>query len=430
MAPKKRGNKSAKAIPPALKQALANARKRKESIVVFIRDDLLLSEDTGLVTPSLGDIAHGDAFPDLRALLEARLEDDATERARLEQVARASFPTALQAWRGTIALQLFDRFAKGGPGMANLPPKDASVKQKLHWLSLATTLFMCTRALDGSCADCADDVDDDDNAPDYDKMMRYPYVLSHKCLRGSDSATDDTPRAWSPATLAPDSSRTRLVADLVRASGLDPASATYQDMDACDARLTCKLCLEKNLLDADCASTWWDCMGHFDAAHSGVDVNPVMPLPCELRYPVGGRVDWVRLNPTAEAKARELAPRRTKDFGLAWRCVSCPAPFKVFQHRSIAEGHGLMWHGLGREAVQRGEGFVTVDNYLNVDGPELVYIWQLRQAGLSQYFPTPELDAFYFKKLIKMFGKIPTTFPSRPAEKCAWSKFNQPGKRG
>ncbi|KZV95746.1 hypothetical protein EXIGLDRAFT_765946 [Exidia glandulosa HHB12029] len=53
-----------------------------------------------------------------------------------------------------------------------------------------------------------------------------------------------------------------------------------------------------------------------------------MPLPYELRYPIGGRVDWARLNPTAKAKARELAPRRMKDFGLAWRCVSCPAPFK------------------------------------------------------------------------------------------------------
>lgn len=64
----------------------------------------------------------------------------------------------------------------------------------------------------------------------------------------------------------------------------------------------------------------------------------------------------------------------------------------------------------------RGEHFHMQDNYVNADLGDLVYIWQLRKAGLQEYFATRELDNFYFDKLIRLFGKIPVTFPSQPAE--------------
>lgn len=328
---KTRGGKAGKKVPAALKKALANGRKRKESVLAFLRDECLLREDTALVTPSLGDIVQGDHFPDLQALLDAKLENDVLERTRLGQVARTTFPSALLAWKRVISVQLFDRLASGGSGVEGMPTCSGD-EEKLRWLALATTMFVCTREHDGTCVETSD--------ASYDRLMRYPYILAHKCLRGSDSTTEDKPRAWSAAALAPDAARRRLIVDLVRASGLDAATAIAEDMDAQDARLVCRLCLEKNLVDADGVGNWWNCLAHFDGAHSGRNINPAMPLPYELRFPREGQVQWVRLNAQAEATARQLSPRPARESTTAWRCISCPS--KVFKDWPIAESHATV----------------------------------------------------------------------------------------
>lgn len=225
----------------------AGIKKRQEAVQELLWE-LRVFEDRALVLPALSDVIQGDGFPDLRALLEPGLVRKAVERKRLEAAARASFPAALEAWRHSLGIELYDWLA------AHIPERYTaqSDEAKLQHLYLATTQFFCAESTRGNC--------DDDSDTWYDKRMRYPYVLKHVCQTAWFHTELDAGEHWTPGGLSPDDEHGDVVAGLVRASGLDPATASRDDMDALDPRLICRACLEKNFVDADCVSSWWNCV--------------------------------------------------------------------------------------------------------------------------------------------------------------------------
>ncbi|EJD45419.1 hypothetical protein AURDEDRAFT_184850 [Auricularia subglabra TFB-10046 SS5] len=383
--------------------AAATSRARDEAVARFIREQCMLREDLQGAIPTIHDLNDVE-FADLAALRKPALETDDVERARLEQVALASFPDELRTFRSANALKLYMWLADCNPRQFS---STKSPDDQIAYLELATTTFICLKSLEGQCPDPAP----------FSKAKHYPYVLSHACLQGGTHDSDmPEGRPWAPCALMPHDDDSEIIVDIVRACGLDPTTATLEEMDKLDARLACKACLERNMHEADGISNWWGCLGHFHATHCGdQDPNPLAPrLPADLVTLKRG--DWIRLNPVAEAKAREICPALTKDQMTSWRCALCRRAPTILKTWSLAQSHVEIVHGA---RAAKGTNLIAQDNYVeHYEDP--VYVWQLRKAGLQEYFDSRALDKLYFDKLIKIFGKVPTTFPNRPAEKCSW----------
>lgn len=209
----------------------------------------VLNVEIAPLFPEVGDIQPGGAnFPALVPLMYRTDLDDpnmAEELHRLEQVALASFPAALIAWRRSLGIQLYDHVA--AQHMGNQLGLDASLsdEHKLHWLGLATTVFKCDKPF--WCPTR--------NKSLHPNIYRFPSVLSHGCQReiGEDILLS---QPWSPRGLVFDDRRALIIQDLVIAAGLDPSTATAADMDEADPRVVClsKACPEPK------AMIWWDCV--------------------------------------------------------------------------------------------------------------------------------------------------------------------------
>ncbi|EJD45411.1 hypothetical protein AURDEDRAFT_165626 [Auricularia subglabra TFB-10046 SS5] len=121
------------------------------------------------------------------------------------------------------------------------------------------------------------------------KATHYPYVLSQPCYQGG---THDKKfpkgRPWVPDEIALSELDVSIISDIVLACGPDPATATREDMDSPDARLVCKPCLEKNLLEADGASNCLRCpvdrpfSRHAPWRARSQPLRPSPPLPAEI----------------------------------------------------------------------------------------------------------------------------------------------------
>lgn len=57
-----------------------------------------------------------------------------------------------------------------------------------------------------------------------------------------------------------------------------------------------------------------------------------------------------------------------------------------------------------------------------------MYMWELRKAGLTEFFENANLDKVYFDKLVKQFGKVPTRYPNRTGENWCVFPFLHSGR--
>lgn len=192
---------------------------------------------------------------------------------------------------------------------AQTPPADRTIEDAVEKMKLATTVFKCRR--------CAESLSDSDfrmgNAtfachrppgiPDAMYPLFYPQILGHRCLTikerdpwylqsdidpvaklfmDTSPFTDMSWRCrqkWDCLCLAVDTQSGQRMEKIVVACGLDPATATSQDMDEVDARLGCPDCLK------------WLCPGVTDTAkmntygwRSAVSVTSFRPLRVSFSY--------------------------------------------------------------------------------------------------------------------------------------------------
>ncbi|EJD39585.1 hypothetical protein AURDEDRAFT_116111 [Auricularia subglabra TFB-10046 SS5] len=191
-------------------------------------------------------------------------------------------------------------------------------------LNRATTVFRCIHR-------CSADVNV--------KAYRYPYVLAHPCKEGSltdGGAMSETP--WDRRQLEYHIHLSLIIRSSVLVCGLDPNTATFADMDACDARIACKTCIRATSSSdpyiSDEAGTWWSCVSHWQQYHEPQTA---------FGAPGCFDVEWIRLVPAAEAKVRQPAPARTEENRTRWQCTRCDGATKLapFSSWETAEKHAL-----------------------------------------------------------------------------------------
>ncbi|EJD39586.1 hypothetical protein AURDEDRAFT_91433 [Auricularia subglabra TFB-10046 SS5] len=388
-----------KMIEPALLELMEDVRRdmarceRKREVRSFLRGECLLREDVKAVLPDVGDL---DDFPAVDALLDIAIDSASDEYARLRQAALESFPAALAKWRRKLGVVLYDHMHKNAPAPRPFP----SVKtedEKIAVLNRATTVFSCLFGSSNSDSACADER--------YTvKAFAYPYVLAHACTVGRPyNETRLVYTRWMPFGLRYHRVLSQVIATLVRLCGLDPKTATRADMDLCDARFTCKLCLLDYVdgTDTPVAETWWTAAVHWHNCHPDEDEDG----------------QWLRLGPVAEALVRGLAPPLTDEEHRAWRCMRCsksnPRKAVIFSDWFDATTHASNKHGARHRDNVRGRDFVAQDGYASVPEPDTVELCdvlgrfadRLGADGTLDFFVrTPNSDA-YFLKLLRIAAR-------------------------
>ena len=196
-------------------------------------------------------------------------------------------PELLKTWREKVHAGIRDVLLKSmtatfTPGQFNLPDWTNDPVALRRKMALATTVFVCERcngngtqtphplallALD--IYDYEDEYFDFDDAPRAVKPLFYPEVMAHPCLtrfplRNSfllsfldyeaspirspkDPSVDLEGRIkqrqkWIGDYLRLDKHAAKVAEKVVALAGLDPASATTEDMDRLDARFQCTDC--------------------------------------------------------------------------------------------------------------------------------------------------------------------------------------------
>ncbi|KZV99511.1 hypothetical protein EXIGLDRAFT_831452 [Exidia glandulosa HHB12029] len=206
------------------------------------------------VMPGIGDIVCTDFFPKLEPMVyngDLRYAPD-EELHVFEDAALETLPDALKAWHRYLGLLLYDWIARGESGLQLQLGDDKSEDEKIAWLNLATTTFYCRN---DSCSTAHL------NAP---RSFRYPYILSHKCQLATHTFDFMRCEPWTPQGLEYDHDRVNVLTDIVRAAGLDPGSATVEDLDELDARFVDKYRLDQLQRDGHGSGahfmSWWSCV--------------------------------------------------------------------------------------------------------------------------------------------------------------------------
>ncbi|KAF8215828.1 hypothetical protein K438DRAFT_1799507, partial [Mycena galopus ATCC 62051] len=155
------------------------------------------------------------------------------------------FPEMIATWREGLVAHMVGTYKRGSDDTIS----DNVAKDRLK---LATSVFKCSSCGNGS------DIYFDDllsyGGGSYHKGCRplyYPNALAHRCLTrvpdysmalmllSGDMSKDCV---WRSTVLKFDKDTAGYVEKIVRACGLDPATATVADMDAADKRLACHAC--------------------------------------------------------------------------------------------------------------------------------------------------------------------------------------------
>jgi len=167
---------------------------------------------------------------------------------------------------------------------AQISPLGSRTADTIEKMKLATTVFKCRRCAEKYCSsvyrtgDISRACHRPPGIPDVLYPLFYPQILGHRCLTvqendhwylqdGSDPIArlfmDSSPfgvnagwrrrQHWDCLCLAVDVKSGERVEKIVTVCGLDPATATAQDLDELDARLGCPDCLRWLYPDEDIA---------------------------------------------------------------------------------------------------------------------------------------------------------------------------------
>ncbi|KAJ7754968.1 hypothetical protein DFH07DRAFT_822306 [Mycena maculata] len=178
-------------------------------------------------------------FPEIKDVLLAAAEVDVNEQTFEAMI--PDFPRMMAAWREGLVQELVKVCKRSG--VVREDEADNDIKARLP---LATSVYKCT-----GCND------DDDGYVGFGSTFEahcrplfWPRVLAHRCLTQTPdfyvtmmlfmNATRDV--AWRASQLAVDLVAAEIVEKVVTVCGLDPNTATVEDMDAVDARLACHTC--------------------------------------------------------------------------------------------------------------------------------------------------------------------------------------------
>ncbi|KAF7337534.1 F-box domain-containing protein [Mycena sanguinolenta] len=163
------------------------------------------------------------------------------------------FPGMIATWREGLVQHMVTTYKRGSDANALHP--DNVVEDRLK---LATSVFKCSSCEDGAAL--------------FDDMLSfglqrrksceplfYPRMIAHWCLtRPSGHSrmllflTGELSRdsAWRSNVLRFDTRTSEIVEKVVKACGMDPETATVEDMDASDKRLVCHVCAERGVTAA------------------------------------------------------------------------------------------------------------------------------------------------------------------------------------
>ncbi|KAJ7459070.1 hypothetical protein B0H11DRAFT_178141 [Mycena galericulata] len=179
-------------------------------------------------------------FPEISAIIKAAVDVDVDEHTF--EAMLPDFPVMIATWREKIVGQVVKVHKRSGQSGVD----DDSIKARLP---LATSVYKCSTCISdyedgfyhqiGSGIECPC------------RPLFWPRVLAHRCLTRTDfssmlmfmDASQDV--MWRTGPLEVDSSTVEIVEKIVTACGLDPATATVEEMDAADARLACHACAKR-----------------------------------------------------------------------------------------------------------------------------------------------------------------------------------------
>ena len=187
------------------------------------RDQCIATLPANYIHPTTGELFH---LPFIQAIISTLSPTASFSGDDLELIKR-SFNDINQQWQKDIESQLRDIASKGYQEDVN--PETV--------VGLATTFFVCT------CCTL--------------RYMRYPAVLMHRCpakfsslkwedeldmMVGSSSLSAGETYWHNKETIVVKPKHTEFMASVVSMTGMDPKTATAQDMDALDPIYECLSC--------------------------------------------------------------------------------------------------------------------------------------------------------------------------------------------
>ncbi|KAJ6502644.1 hypothetical protein DFH09DRAFT_296401 [Mycena vulgaris] len=234
-------------------------------------------------------------FPEIKNLLRLPSEIDVDEQSF--EAMLPAFPGMIATWREGLVQQLAMTRKLGSSEDAT--EDDDEIKRRL---TLATSVFRCDM--------CGDDDFDDMLFPDYGIGVRcrplfWPRVLAHRCLTKTADymldygmpfmeATRDIP--WRSRILSVDTHVGDIVKKIVVVCGMDPATATVEDMDVANPRLACHACAKR---DADDPGRTSGSADPAPAADAEPDMKPATVRAFSWREAVRHEGETHRRQPTA-----------------------------------------------------------------------------------------------------------------------------------
>jgi hypothetical protein len=184
----------------------------------------------------------------------------------------------------------------------NFPPDEVMIEK----IKLVTTVFRCHKCLRGNRYGLTHNESDyDSDASEMQclvygetketKPLFYPNVLGHQCLTkppGWHFPMSDDPtvrlgairsrQKWTCECLELDQRTGMMVESLVKACGLDPATATTVDMDQLDARFACLRCITPDDLNVAPETLSVFTFGWRVAVRPSLFLSAILPHPCRF----------------------------------------------------------------------------------------------------------------------------------------------------
>ncbi|KAI0820028.1 hypothetical protein BC628DRAFT_1498125 [Trametes gibbosa] len=259
-------------------------------------------------------------MPQFKALVEAPIETEVTVRDFVHL--QSSIPSLKAEWLEARKTELLSQ-AEGLPEVASP-------------LLLAMVAFKCI-----SCAR-AD--------------LRWPNILAHKCTRDrrygwspytSQMALrsvcmpkgEDLPWRGSELTFCKDDVQVRR--SVITACGLDPDTATHEDMDQREARLVCTACSPDILVACKAAYDWKQAITH---KRSGFKSMPSSNLECQG--------SWKLLDPQLTARVLECEQTLTPLNASYSPLLPWTGPMKCCAHCRHSTQNDMVAHCKDRHAVE------------------------------------------------------------------------------
>jgi hypothetical protein len=275
-------------------------------------------------------------FPAIKAVIDQPADVDVDESSFTDII--PLLPDMVDEWRVDIDTQLVEcvkKYKKGGERTRKNDHDAVAEKMKL-----ATTVFNChlcdmddssededNRSFDDENEDnwSSDDEDEDNRSVlgrNFFKALFYPNVLGHRCLTKLEDpeltlesrrdpavvlGSSHYRQKWTCEWLGLDERAGRIVASLIKAAGLDPATTTAADMDELDARFACLLC--PKLADFVGQAVVWAFGWRFAVRASPVYLSSfffTLSTFTQIIHRCANTTSWQKLTPVEDEFAREV----------------------------------------------------------------------------------------------------------------------------